>query len=140
MVRGRGHRHLYLSRIAPGSYIRQAFQEERSDETCHCGSKRQHLRIPVLGQGRGQAPAPAPPATGTVTPEISGVARAGTRVIVIKDDLQGTEGPIALPDGTLAFTEGGAGRISRIDKDDKVAAYCENTNGSNALGFDSRAA
>jgi len=94
--------------------------------------------VPVLGQGRGQAPAPVPPATETVTPEIAGVARAGTRVIVLKDDLQGTEGPIALPDGTVAFTEGGAGRITRIDKDDKFAPYFENTNGSNALGFDSK--
>jgi len=92
--------------------------------------------VPVLGQGRGQAP--APPATETVTPDIAGVARAGTRVIVIKDDLQATEGPIALPDGTLAFTEAGANRISRIDKDDKVAAYYENANASNALGFDSK--
>jgi gluconolactonase len=92
--------------------------------------------VPVLGQGRGQAP--APPATETVAPEIAGVVRAGTRVIVLKDDLQGTEGPITLPDGTLVFTEGGAGRITRIDKDDKFAPYFENTNGSNALGFDSR--
>ncbi len=92
--------------------------------------------VPVLGQGRGQAP--VPPATETVAPEIAGVVRAGTRVIVIKDDLQGTEGPIALPDGTLAFTEGGANRITRIDKDDKVAPYLENTNLSNALGFDSK--
>ena len=92
--------------------------------------------VPVFGQGRGQAP--APPATETVAPEIAGVVKAGTRVIVLKDDLQGTEGPIALPDGTLAFTEGGAGRITRIDKDDKFTPYFENTNGSNALGFDSK--
>lgn len=94
--------------------------------------------VPVLGQGRGQAAAPAPPATDTVAPEIAGVVRAGTRVIVLKDDLQGTEGPLALPDGTLVFTEGGAGRITRIDQNDKFAPYFENTNGSNALGFDSR--
>jgi gluconolactonase len=92
--------------------------------------------VPVLGQGRGQGP--APPATDTVAPEIAGVVKAGTRVVVLKDDLQGTEGPIALPDSTLVFTEGGAGRITRIDKDDKFAPYFENTNGSNALGFDSR--
>ena len=59
---------------------------------------------PVYGQGQGQAP--APPATDTVAPDIPGVVKGGTKVIVIKDDFQGTEGPIALPDGTLAFTEG----------------------------------
>ena len=91
---------------------------------------------PAFGQGPGQAP--APPATDTVAPDIPGVVKAGTKVIVIKDDFQGTEGPIALPDGTVAFTEGGANRITRIDKDGKVSVYLENTNGSNALAFDSK--
>jgi len=91
---------------------------------------------PVYGQGRGQTP--PPPATDTVAPDIPGVVKGGTKVIVIKDDFQGTEGPIALPDGTLAFTEGGANRITRIDRDGKVSVYLENTNGSNALAFDSK--
>ena len=90
---------------------------------------------PVYGQGRGQAP--APPAVDTVAPDIPGVVKGGTKVIVIKDDFQGTEGPIALPDGTVAFTEGGADRITRIDKDGKVSVYLDKTNGSNALAFDS---
>jgi gluconolactonase len=93
---------------------------------------------PVFGQGPAQGQAPPPPATDTVAPEIPGVVKAGTKVIVIKDDFQGTEGPIALPDGTLAFTEGGANRITRIDRDGKVSAYLENSNGSNALAFDSK--
>ena len=58
---------------------------------------------PVLGQGPGQGQAPPPPATDTVAPDIPGVVKAGTKVIVIKDDFQGTEGPIALPDGTLGL-------------------------------------
>jgi gluconolactonase len=91
---------------------------------------------PVFAQGRGQAP--APPATDTVAPDIPGVVKGGTKVVVIKDDFQGTEGPIALPDGTLAFTEGGANRITRIDRDGKVSVYLENTNGSNAMAFDSK--
>src|SRR6185436_14915429 len=53
-----------------------------------------------------QAPPPqAPPPTDTVAPGIAGVVAAGTKVEVIKDGFQGTEGPIALPDGSLAFTE-----------------------------------
>jgi gluconolactonase len=90
--------------------------------------------MPAFGQGQ----APAPPATDTVAPDIPGVVKAGTKVIVIKDDFQGTEGPIALPDGTVAFTEGGANRITRIDRDSKVSVYLDNTNGSNALAFDSK--
>lgn len=93
--------------------------------------------IPAFGQ-RGGGEAPAPPATDTVAPDIPGVVKAGTKAVVIKDDFQGTEGPIALPDGTVAFTEGGANRITRIDKDGKVSVYLDNTNGSNALAFDSK--
>jgi gluconolactonase len=93
---------------------------------------------PGVGQGQGQSQAAPPPATDTVAPDIPGVVKAGTKAIVIKDDFQGTEGPIALPDGTLAFTEGGANRITRIDRDGKVSAYLENSNGSNALAFDSK--
>jgi gluconolactonase len=81
---------------------------------------------------------PAPPATDTVAPDIPGVVKGGTKVVVIKDDFQGTEGPIALPDGTLAFTEPGANRIVRIDGGDKISVYLENTNGSNALAIDSK--
>jgi len=53
---------------------------------------------PVLGQGGGQGQPPPPPASDTVAPDIPGVVKAGTKVVVIKDDFQGTEGPIALPD------------------------------------------
>lgn len=95
--------------------------------------------VSVSGQGQPAAPAaPVPPATETVAPDIPGVVRGGTRVIVIKDDLRGTEGPVALPDGTLAFTEGGADRITRIDENDKVAPYIEKANLTNAIGFDSK--
>ena len=92
--------------------------------------------VPSFGQAPGQAP--APPATDTVAPDIPGAVKAGTKVIVIKDDFRGTEGPVALPDGTVAFTEGGANRITRIDRDGKVSVYLDNTNGSNALAFDSK--
>jgi gluconolactonase len=63
---------------------------------------------------------------------------AGTKVQVIKDGFQGTEGPIALPDGSLIFTETNANRITKIDKDNNLSTFLENTNGSNGLAFDSR--
>jgi gluconolactonase len=91
---------------------------------------------PALAQPRGGAP--PPPATDTVSPEIPGVVAAGTKVQVIKEGFQGTEGPIALPDGSLIFTETNANRITRIDKDNNVSAFLENTNGSNGLAFDSK--
>ena len=83
------------------------------------------------------APAPAlPPATDTVAPEIAGVVKAGTKVQVIKTGLtSGTEGPIALNDGSGAvlFTEQQADRVSKIDKDGNVTPFFEKITGVNAV-------
>jgi gluconolactonase len=89
-------------------------------------------------QGGGRQGAPPPPATDTVAPAIPGVVAAGTKVSVIKEGFQGTEGPIAHPDGSLIFTETQASRITRIDKDNNVSTFLENTNGSNGLAFDAK--
>lgn len=91
---------------------------------------------PALGRAAGQAP--APPATDTIAPSIPGVVAAGTKVAVIKEGFQGTEGPIALPDGSVIFTETNASRITKIDKDNNVTTFLENTNGSNGLAFDTK--
>jgi len=88
-----------------------------------------------FGQPGGQPP---PPATDTVAPDIPGVVAAGTKVQVIKEGFQGTEGPIGLPDGSLIFTETNANRITKIDKDNNVSTFLENTNGSNGLAFDAK--
>jgi len=92
--------------------------------------------MPALGQGRGGAP--EAPLTETVAPAIPGVVAAGTKVQIIKSGFQGTEGPIALPDGSVIFTETPANRITKIDKDNNVTTFLENTNGSNALAFDTK--
>jgi gluconolactonase len=91
--------------------------------------------MPARAQGPGQTP---PPATDTVAPDIPGVVAGGTKVQVIKEVFQGTEGPIGLPDGSLIFTETNASRLTKIDKDNNVSTFLENTNGSNGLAFDSR--
>ena len=72
----------------------------------------------------------------TVAPDIAGVVAGGTTVQFIKDGFEGTEGPIALPDGGFVFTETQASRITRIDSDGNTSAYLEDTNQSNALAFD----
>ena len=87
----------------------------------------------------GQAPgtAPQPPPTDTVAPEIPGVVAGGAKVHVIKDGFNGSEGTITLPDGSVIFSETTANRTIKIDKDDKVSTFLENTNGSNGMAFDS---
>jgi gluconolactonase len=91
----------------------------------------------VSAQG-GAAPAQNSPAqpTATTAPDIPGVVAGGTNVQVIAEGLRGTEGPIALPDGTLIFTEQNAAVITRIDANDRRSVYLENTGGSNGLTFD----
>ena len=74
----------------------------------------------------------------TQTPSIPGVVDAGTRIEFIKDGFEGTEGPIALPNGGFVFTETRANRITRIKEDGTTSAFLENSNGSNGLAFNSK--
>jgi gluconolactonase len=90
----------------------------------------------VSAQGAANQPY-VPPAWDTYTPNVPGVVAAGTRVELITDTLNGTEGPVAMPDGTLVFTEGGARRLTRIDKDGKLSPFLDNIQ-SGGLGFDSK--
>jgi gluconolactonase len=92
------------------------------------------LAATVYGQGQ----VPPPPATETVAPNIPGVIAGGTRIQVIKEGFRGTEGPIALPDGTLIFTETAESRITRIAADGSTSTFLENTNETNGLAFDAK--
>jgi len=76
-------------------------------------------------------------ADGLSTPTIDGVVAAGTAIELIKEGFQGTEGPVALPDGSVIFTEGQANRITRISADNSIASYLENSGGANGLAFNS---
>lgn len=74
----------------------------------------------------------------TVTPAIDGVVAAGTKIEYIRDGFKGTEGPIALPEGDLVFTETQANRITRISQDGTISPFLENSNGSNGLAFNAK--
>lgn len=94
------------------------------------------LAAAVASPSLAQTAAPLPPAIDTAAPEIAGVVRAGTKVQVIKTGLTtGTEGPIALNDGSGAvlFTEQQADRVSKIDKDGNVTPFLEKITGINAI-------
>ena len=73
------------------------------------------------------ATAPPPPATETVAPAIPGVVAAGTKVAIVKDGFQSSEGPILMPDGTTLFTEPGASKVHKIDKNGTISTFVENT-------------
>jgi gluconolactonase len=71
-----------------------------------------------------------------VTNAIPGVVAAGTKVELIKDGFTGTEGPVALSDGSLIFTETQGNRITRIAPDGSTSLFLDKSNGANGLGFD----
>jgi gluconolactonase len=93
-----------------------------------------------FGQAPGEVAAAQqqPPATETTTPDIPGVVKGGTKVQIIKQGFNGTEGPITMPNGDLLFTETTGNKVTKIDKDGNVSTFLENTNGSNALAWDSK--
>ncbi|WP_140626556.1 SMP-30/gluconolactonase/LRE family protein [Methylibium rhizosphaerae] len=71
----------------------------------------------------------------TFTPGIPGVFSAGTPIELVKEGFSGTEGPVALADGSLIFTETPANRITRIAADGSTSTFLDDSNGSNGLGF-----
>ena len=92
------------------------------------------LSMALSAQGRGGPP--LPPAADTVAPDIPGVVKGGTRVQLLKEGLDGTEGPIAMPDGSVIFSEINANRLIRIGSDDTFSTFLENTGGTTGLQFD----
>lgn len=75
-----------------------------------------------------------PPPTDLVAPAIAGVVAEGTPIQLVRGDFRRTEGPVGMPDGSLLFTE--RNRIIRIDESGNLSTFVENSNASNALGFD----
>src|SRR5690348_5685470 len=69
------------------------------------------------------------------TPAIEGVVTAGTPIEIIGENFAGTEGPVALPDGSLLFTENRAGRVTRVALDGSVGAFLTHSAGPNGLAL-----
>jgi len=78
------------------------------------------------------------PITNAVAPDIPGVVAGGTKIELIKWGFQAVEGAIAGPDGSLIFCEPNADRLLKIDKDDKISVFVENTGRTIGLGWDAR--
>ena len=77
-------------------------------------------------------------AQNTVNTAIQGVIAADSKLELIKDGFDGTEGPIGLPDGSFLFTETRANRIVHIAEDNTISSYLENSNGSNGLALNKK--
>jgi gluconolactonase len=70
------------------------------------------------------------------TSAIAGVCVGGTPIEVVREGFEGTEGPLALPDGDLLFVENRASRVTRVAVDGSVSAFVTYPGGVNALAFD----
>ena len=93
--------------------------------------------VTAYGQQAAIPPLP-PPATETVAPEIPGVVKGGTRVQVVVDGLLQTDGPSAMADGTLLYWDLTKRRIGKIAPDGTPSTFLSDTDGSSAIGFDSK--
>ncbi len=73
----------------------------------------------------------------TVT-EIPGVVAAGAAWKLVWQGTDNADGIVGTKDGGLLFAQEQPSRISKLDKNDKVSAYLEDTHGTGALTVDSK--
>src|SRR2546426_2133440 len=66
---------------------------------------------------------------------ISGVIAAGAKVELVRGGLKGAEGPVAIPDGGLYFSDITANRTYRLDKNGGISRLRENTKGKKGPFF-----
>ena len=82
-------------------------------------------------RGRGNAP---PPPKEMTAPAIPGVIAPGTKIELV-GTVPRTEGPVAMPDGSLIFTD--TNSITHVDLSGTISTLVEVSNGANGLGWDS---
>lgn len=73
-----------------------------------------------------------------VATAIPGVIKAGTKTELVRAGFAGTEGAIAMPDGSLLFCEIDTNRIIHLDLAGKFSTYLEESNRAIGLGFDAK--
>jgi gluconolactonase len=82
---------------------------------------------------RGGGQAAPPPASFTAT-SIPGVVAAGTKIELVEGGLGRTEGPVAMPDGSMLVSSSNS--ILKADASDNVSTFIEDSNQTNAMGWD----
>jgi gluconolactonase len=87
----------------------------------------------ALAQTGGDQEVASPPASFTAT-AIPGVVAAGTRIELVATELGRTEGPVAMPDGSMLVSSSNS--ILRVDASDNISTFIEDSNRTNAMGWD----
>ena len=75
-----------------------------------------------------------PPPASFTTPAIPGVVAAGTKIELVKTELQRTEGPVAMSDGSMLVSS--TNSILKADLAGNVTTFIEDSNQTNAMGWD----
>ena len=88
----------------------------------------------ALAQSGGQEGA-SPPDSYTAT-SIPGVVAAGTKIELVETGLGRTEGPVAMQDGSMLVSSSNS--ILKVDSSDNVSTFIEDSNQTNAMGWDHR--
>ena len=88
----------------------------------------------LFGQGRGRQE--TAPASDKVTPEIPGVVPAGTKIEVVKWGLQGADGGVGMPDGSVIVAANGG--VAKVDADGNVTMLAEKTGQAAGLAVDAQ--
>ncbi len=66
---------------------------------------------------------------------VPGIVAPGTKLELVLEGFNGTEGPVRLPDGSLLFTENRADRIVHVKPDGTSEVFLEHTGGANSLAI-----
>ena len=91
------------------------------------------IGVSAVSQSHGAQEAAPQPASFTAT-AIPGVVAAGTKIELVKAGLGRTEGPVAMQDGSMLVSS--ANSILKVDSSDNVTTFIDNSNQTNAMGWD----
>jgi gluconolactonase len=95
------------------------------------------LALASVGDVVGAQTAVSPVVVGKAT-DIPGVVKGGTPIERILTGFDGLDDPIGLSDGTLAFSEPGARRVHRLDRNNQLSVLVADSNESHGVTEDSK--
>lgn len=95
------------------------------------------LALAALSVAQSRFPQPPPAREVTVT-AIPGVVAAGSPWTLVWQGTDNADGIIGTADGGLLFAQEQPSRISKLDRNDQVSAFLEDTHGAGALAIDSQ--
>jgi gluconolactonase len=96
------------------------------------------LSVVASSAAMAQGAPTADPSREIVAAGIPGVIAAGTRTELLRAGFAGTEGVIAMPDGSILFCEIDTSRIIHLDLAGNFSTYLEDSNRAIGLGYDAK--